>query len=55
MRTSTACALKVDRGFLQPIGDSFDVAKMFVDSFDVAMIVVLDVCRFVRCSDDRRD
>ena len=33
--------------YLQRLGYSFDVAMMFVDSFDVVMNFVLDVCRFV--------
>ena len=47
LRTCTACALKADCGFLQRLGDLFDVAMMFVDSFDVATTVVLVVRQFV--------
>ena len=39
--------------YLQRIGDLFNIAMMFFDSFDVAMTVVLDVHRFVQRSDDR--
>ena len=28
---------------------------MFADSFDLAMTLVLDVCQFVQCSDNRSD
>ena len=41
--TCTACALEAACGFLQRLGDSFDVVMMFVDLFDVVMTVVLDV------------
>ena len=33
--------------YLQRLGNLFDIARMFVDSFDIAMTVVLDVRRFV--------
>ena len=40
--------------FLQRLGDLFNVTMTFVDSFDIAMILLLDVRRFVWCRNDRR-
>ena len=57
LRTCMACALEAALStnasfarrldLLQLLGDLFEVAMMFVDLFDVAMTVVLDVCQFV--------
>ena len=41
VRTNTSFARR--SYFLQRIGDSFDVAMVFVDSFDVEMTVMLEV------------
>ena len=54
LSTCTACTLELACGFLQSLGDSFDVLMMFVVLFDVATTVELNVHRFVRHSDDRR-
>ena len=47
MRMCTDCAIKAACEFLQRLGDLFHVAKMFVDLFDVAMTIVIDVRLFV--------
>ena len=39
--------LCINRPIIERLGDLFDVAMMFFDSFDVAMNIVLDVIRFV--------
>ena len=41
MRTNTSVAQRA--ALLKHLGDSFDVAMMFVNSFDVATTVMLDV------------
>ena len=53
MRTNMS--LRVKRLLLQRLRELFDVAMMFVDSFDVAMTVVLDVIQFIRPRNDHSD
>ena len=39
--------LRVKQLILYCLGDSFDIAMMFVNSFDAAMTVMLDIIRFI--------
>ena len=64
LRTCMDCALEAaylyeyvfgrKAAFTSTLGDSFDLEMMFVNSFDIAMTVVLDVIPFVQRSNDCR-